>query len=510
MDEQAVRDVLLVRALEDGAAGGAPLPDAERQHAARTAAELARWEATRRGGEPDPAVFVASRARLLRERLATTQPAIARAARALAWRPALAATLPVLAGVAGVLLEQVADRGHVNVLAFPLLAIVAWNLGVYLLLALAALRSLGARAAGPAAAPATAGSTPRPGALRALLLRTLSVAAAVPRGPLALALGDYFAAAGRALAPLAAARAARVLHLCAAAFAAGAVAGLYLRGLVFDYRVGWESTFLDAGAVHALLATVLAPAAAVLGRPVPDAAALAAIRFPASAGGAEAALWIHLHALTVVLAVLLPRLALATLARWRESQLARDVPLALDGPYFRRLLGGFGRGGSRLRVVPYSHTVDEPATAVLRALAQRLFGDDATLALAPTVPYGDEARAAAGLVPGDAGVPLSLALFSLAATPEVENHGAFLDALRAGAAPGAFAVLLDSGGLQRRFGAQAPARIAERLASWRALAAARGLVVAAADLGAPADDLPKLAALEGELEPALAATGRAP
>lgn len=507
MDEDAVRDVLLVRSLEDDASTGALLDAADRQHAARTAAELARWDATRRGGEPAPEVFLASRARLLRERLAASTPAVARAARALAWRPALAAALPPLAFGAGLLLEQVADRGHVNVLAFPLLTLVAWNLAVYALLAIGAMRHAAARAGGVA---------PQPGPVRGLLLRALRVATGTPRGALAVALGRYFDAAARALAPLAAARAARVLHLGAAAFAAGAIAGLYLRGLVFDYRVGWESTFLDAPAVHALLATVLAPAAALLGRPVPDVAAIAAIRFPASAGGAQAALWIHLHALTVALAVLLPRLALAALARVREARLARHVPLALDAPYYRRLLAGFARGAARLRVVPYSHTVDEPAAAGLRALAQRLFGDDATLALAPVVAYGDEARAATGLVAGDPAVPLTLALFSVAATPEVENHGAFLDALRAATAPGCGAVLLDTGPLQRRLGAQAAPRIAERLATWRAFAAARGWVVAAADLPAVAGDAgvapsaDVLATLERELEPALAAAGEQP
>jgi len=48
------------------------------------------------------------------------------------------------------------------------------------------------------------------------------------------------------------------LHLCAALLAAGAVAGMYLRW--HRIRVpaqGWESTFLDAADVHALLQLVL-------------------------------------------------------------------------------------------------------------------------------------------------------------------------------------------------------------------------------------------------------------
>ena len=61
-------------------------------------------------------------------------------------------------------------------------------------------------------------------------------------------------------APLAALRAETVLHAAAASLALGLVAGIYARGLVLDYRVVWESTFLDAAAAHAIVATVLGPA----------------------------------------------------------------------------------------------------------------------------------------------------------------------------------------------------------------------------------------------------------
>ena len=65
----------------------------------------------------------------------------------------------------------------------------------------------------------------------------------------------------RVAAPLYAARAARILHLAAAALALGVIAGLYVRGLAFEYRATWESTFLDPAQVRALLAAALAPGA---------------------------------------------------------------------------------------------------------------------------------------------------------------------------------------------------------------------------------------------------------
>ena len=66
-------------------------------------------------------------------------------------------------------------------------------------------------------------------------------AAAPPRCAASPRCGCARSRAARAL------RAETALHAGAAALALGLVAGLYVRGLVLDYRAGWESTFLDAG-----------------------------------------------------------------------------------------------------------------------------------------------------------------------------------------------------------------------------------------------------------------------
>ena len=80
------------------------------------------------------------------------------------------------------------------------------------------------------------------------------------RGPSADPLATFaqlWAARSAATASL---RAQTLLHVGAATLALGLIAGLYLRGLVLDYRVGWESTFLSVDTVSRLLQ-------AVLGRP---------------------------------------------------------------------------------------------------------------------------------------------------------------------------------------------------------------------------------------------------
>jgi len=495
MNEAAARDVLLVRAIETTDVDGMLLPRRDRDHAGRTAAELARWDADTRRAPPDAADYFAHRARLLLDTLGGREPALRAAAQSLAWRPWIDAALALVALAAGLLFDRLGDRGHVNVLAFPLLALLLWNGAVYALLAAAWLGALLRRDRSMAA---------RIGP-RAWLRRLAERAAPRRRGALAPAFGrfadDWMAASAR----LTGARLARALHLAAALFALGAVAGLYVRGLVFDYRAGWESTFLGAATVHALLSAVLGPAAHVLGHAFPDVAQVEALRFQPGATGDSAARWIHWYALTVFALVVLPRLLLAGWAAWRAHRLATSFPLDLHAPYFRRTGAGFARAAMRLRVLPYSYTLDAAATAGLHALARTLFGEHAVLDQHASIAFGEEARAADALAAAAADEPpvaLDLALFSLAATPEQENHGAFLDALRTRGAA-ARAMLVDEGPYARRLGPQAgsDARLAERRAAWRAFGAARGWPIAFADLAAP--DLP---ALERDLEPALART----
>ncbi|MGH8697159.1 MAG: DUF2868 domain-containing protein, partial [Burkholderiales bacterium] len=299
-----------------------------------------------------------------------------------------------------------------------------------------------------------------------------------------------------AVAGLTAARVARSLHFAALAFALGAIAGLYVRGLVLEYSAGWESTFLEAAAVHRLLAFVLGPAAALTGIPVADAARLEAIRFIVGPGE-NAAPWIHLYATTVALVVLVPRLLLG-LGTWLvERRLAARLPIALEEPYFQRLTRPLGREPARMRVIPYSYELAPPAVLALQAIAGRLFGSNVEVTVAPNVAWGGEDELPGGLLPSG---PLAAAavVFGLAATPEPENHGAFARAVAARAGSGTpLIAVVDESPFRRRF-AQEPARLEERREAWRELLTGHGLAPVFVDL-----DAPNLAAAEAEIEAAL-------
>jgi len=503
MNETAARDVLLVRAIEHADASQSLLSREDREFASRSATELARWTAAEQRAPLDPGEFLARRARLLLDKLDERHPRALRAARVGLWRPALAALLPAAALVAGALFERLGDSQRINILALPLLGLVLWNLGVYLFLLLYPLLQ---RLRLPATAPAA--SDDALGLVRRLLRRVMERGATRASGPLAAPVLAFNADWRRASAALTSARLAGLLHLCAALFALGAVLGMYLRGLVFDYRAVWESTFLGPSTVHALLSTLLGPAAQLIGDRFPSVAELSMLRHPPGSGE-SAARWIHWYALTVGALVILPRAALALLAGGRAGRLARRFPLDLAQPYFRRLLGALDDRRDVLRVIPFSLTLGPRQRDGLERIAHHLWGERSTIRLespvryddgigsagiaAEPVPAGSRGHGVAAAADGTA-VTLTLALCSLAATPERENHGRFLDDLRAGA--GSPLLLVDTGGYTRRLGSMAGAanRLDERCAAWRAFAESHRWPILFADL-----EVPDLAAAEQAL-----------
>jgi len=293
--------------------------------------------------------------------------------------------------------------------------------------------------------------------------------------------------------PLTRARLSRTVHLSAAAFALGAVLSLYARGLLTQYVAGWESTFLDATQVHTLLSWLFTPVLSVF--PFLQGFSLAdieSLRFstgvPATGAATGGERWVYLYGATILLLVVLPRVLLAGFAGWRARRLARRFPLELEHPYFRRLADSIGAGTpALLRVLPYSFTLDEARDRGLWTVAAMALGAQARVLLRPTVPYGEEPKDALGDTPGDeAGVTVTAALFSLAATPEKENHGAFLDYLVRASRRGV-AVLLDESSMTERGAGQAglEARVAERIALWRQFCSFHGTAATVVNLVDP-------------------------
>ena len=455
MDERTARDVVLVRAIETADEQHAFWSDADRIGASRTAAETV--------GDSAPVdAFIGRRARFALDRLATRQPVAARIWRQRDSRGWIAAVLIGLAFIVGGAGVDIGPSQRINLLAPPVLALLAWNLVVYVFLVVATL--------GLAMRPGGTPSHP----LRRMMARALGDAPRASRtqaasGALTAALGRFAREWSMLAAPLWRQRAACVLHAAAASLAAGAIAGLYLRGIAFEYRAVWQSTFLESADVARVLHLVLAPGARLTGIALPGADAIA--RLSASGPGEIAAPWIHLYAGTLVACVIAPRLVLAAMAWIRGRMLASRFPLRLEGPYFQQLLHAWHAGTLRVLALPYSFTVPAVAMAGLTAVLARVFQSQVDVQWMPAVRYGDDPPAALPAMPPTA----VLAVFNLSATPERDNHGAFAAALRdrtAGRIP--FIAVVDSSEFAERF-RDHPTRIDERAAAWQVSLAADGI-----------------------------------
>lgn len=442
MDESTARAVLLVRAADgDAEAARALWTPEDRAWAARAARLASPAGAT-------PQAQVAERARHAADRLRGRDASLAR------WLDApppsrlwLAGAL-ALGALLGLLVDHVGPSQHIHLLAPPVWAVVGWNLAVLLALALTGWRA------------------PSPQGPRAWLRRALArtpQAAPVPARLIARAEADRT--------PLHAARAATLMHAAAAALGLGLVAGLYLRGLVLDYRVGWQSTFLEPGTVHALLMLLLGPASALTGLPLPDAAAVAALRIgPHQPAAGAAAVWIHLYATTVALAVVLPRALLALAAGQRSARLAHDFPIPWQADDLQRLARQLAGGAPRAWVLPHARALSPTATRGLADALAAECGETVELHAASPLPWGDEADGTLPTAPADC-TQAWLAV-DAAATPEAEVQGLLIDRLRQ-ASPGLpWGLVLDEAAYASRVG---PARAAERRAAWQAWAEARGL-----------------------------------
>jgi hypothetical protein len=454
MNEHTARDVVLVRAIETTDQNKEILSDDDRRYASRSARELAQWRAADRKSEATGDDFLQQRAEQILKRLAERHPAFAGFLQQRAPLRALGWALPVIGLLLGAGLDRITDPHRVDLLSAPLLLIIAWNLLVYLGLLIWLFIP----------------SKPR-------VPRPLKPPRKLP-AVLSTALVNFATEWSQLSAKLTSARLSRTIHLSAAMFATGALLSLYARGLLSQYAAGWESTFLDAEQVHNLLTILFAPAVSLFHLQGFTLAEIDALRFPNTTAAGGGARWVHLYAATIVLLVVLPRLLLAAFAQWRAVRLARHFPLDLEQPYFRKLNDAMGMAqGGTLRVLPYSFTVDEQRHRSLQKIASEMFGEQGRLMLRPSTAYGEAPQ-----VSDDTEAAATAALFNLSATPEQENHGAFLDALTH-AVPRGVTVLLDESAYLERM---RPERMAERIALWQEFCRFHRTAATVVNLQAPA------------------------
>ena len=288
------------------------------------------------------------------------------------WQRWLAAGLPLGAMIMGVLTDVVANPHRVDLVSLPLLGLLLWNLVMYLLL-LAGWGLSQGRSETP---------QPEPRRRRAdALLRWRRGSGNLRADVTALFQLRWQVAA----AALTLQRWKRVLHLSAAGWAVGVCLSLLARGLVVEYRVGWESTFLDASQVHAILSFLRLPALLLFPFQPFSVQEVAALQFSQGGGALGGARWVYMYVALLLVVVVVPRLVLAGWAFWHERLLARKVTLDARDPYYRRVVSLLS--ASRVQLCLVAHRTEDKA-ALTRVLVQ---DPEAGLTLV-TSPQGDVLR----------------------------------------------------------------------------------------------------------------------
>ncbi|MGH7268221.1 MAG: hypothetical protein ACREMB_25665 [Candidatus Rokuibacteriota bacterium] len=462
LSEREARTLLLIQAVEETDADGLLLPTR-----VRTAATRRAFDAPSRTA--DDQARLRTRAALLRDDALREAPALAHVLSPPRWRGALVLATIAVAAVAGALTNLLGPERRISVLAFPLAGSLVWNVVVYATLVARALGRTVARLRGAGPAPSRLVVLARwleDARLTALARR---LGATARSAVVTDALRRFQLLWLPTAAPLIAARVRVVLHLAAVAMALGAVIGMYVSGIAFEYRATWESTWLDAPEVQRYLDLVLGAAARVMGERVPD---VAPLRGPDGEG--SAAPWIHLWATTLGLFVLIPRAALAVADALTAARLSRWLLVHVDAGYARRALHS-GRGAATLvHVVYYSCAPDTALRERLHSMLQEHAGARAVIHDDAHLDYGDRPeRVTVPEAPSGSG--LLVVVFALAQTPETHVHGEFLERLaeRLDGAGWTLMVVLETATFRQ--GAGSVERVRERRRTWDRLLRDLGL-----------------------------------
>ncbi len=318
-DETDARRVLLIQAVEATDQRGKLISDAEREQAERIV--LAR-RGVGEQGPPDAAWFVAARAAELLHTVESRSPALARLETRDPWAERLGWLLPALALVAGFSSDRLFNWSRTDLLSLPLLGVVVWNLVTYAVLAAAAVSK-----------------RPPTGLLRGLT----EFPSWFSRGAAARlreSAGLQFRLLWwRVAGAMESARLYKTLHLSAIAWAVGVVMSIVITGLALKFRVGWESTWLAAEHVHKVLELMAMPARA-LGLDGFTVEQVRQLEFTAGRAYDQDAArrWALIYIAFLTATVILPRLALWALAKYRVHALGKRVRLDLGGDYFAGVL----------------------------------------------------------------------------------------------------------------------------------------------------------------------------
>ncbi|MES2184283.1 MAG: DUF2868 domain-containing protein [Pseudomonadota bacterium] len=314
--EYDARNVLLVHALEECAADGDRIRHSERFSAVNSAA-LQHLEADSPAAPAERgARYLGTRATELIQGLGEPYSRWSSEASHGQWFSAARFGIPIVACILGLLIENVSDPHRINLLSPPLIFVLAWNICMYAAVVISMFRR---------EAP---GQTGVIAFFRRRFLRSFSEAT----DDLDLKVRTRFLSQWiPATWDLQGKRFSQILHAGAAGWGVGILLALFLGGVVHRYEVGWESTFLDANGVRAILEVLFAPVRWIL--PFRDFSVqdVQAMAFGHGASNVEdSRRWIWMFMALVGLIVVIPRALLATWYGWLSRKDATRIRISKD------------------------------------------------------------------------------------------------------------------------------------------------------------------------------------
>lgn len=384
--------ILRVRAVEETDEAGSIL-NAETRRAASQAM----------ASQTDTAKFLVGRAKLLEEKIGDHASVAFDVPGWMKW------CVWGAAFIAGWWLAALGQEREINLLALPLIAILAWNTVIMLLSLFHGLRHPQANAV--------------PHWMDKILLRIIGNQNAKDNPQVTLRFREL---AWPVMLRRMSFRLRAWLHIGAALLALGGVGGMYARGWSREYRAVWESTLLNENSTRVFFNALFTPASRITGIEIPldQLPEMRRRSDVAAVKPGEALPWIHLYAATLGLFVILPRVLLAWLEKHREG---RVVSMSLRGndwmDYAGNLRASITGDGAPACVLVHGLVIDDAARDRWRRLAYSKWRDVGPVEC-HSIPVGGEAEFIAAWKPAASRL---MVVFNLSVTPEAEVQRALVE-----------------------------------------------------------------------------------
>ena len=363
---------------------------------------------------------------------------------------------------AGWALSAVGQEREINLLALPLMGILAWNAIVVVWSLVALLRPLRG---------SESGRRVEQFFRRISAWKTPSAQDAVARLP-KNAPARFAELASPSWRARLASRFRAWLHLGAALIAIGSTAGMFARGWSRDYQAVWESTLLEANGASRFLGALFSPASRVTGIHVPleKIPGMQRVEGKKALEPDSARDWICLYGATLGLLVVVPRCLLLLLELGHARGISRRALQTADWQaHARRVLSLVEGAGAPAQVLTHGLHPDAAAQDRWRQWAHHHWRDVGHVDF-QVVPVAGETEYLETWRPS---APRVMLVFNMANVPETEIQRELAEGsvarLHAGISSAPLLVALDDGELRHRWSgfADGETRLADRLASWR-------------------------------------------